>query len=152
MEFSLDALGPEPNGENRSAHHGRLRLSRTLPLLRSLRHISPPGKCSQAFDTSSSQIMRSQRLTQLVTVRKTLVRLRLRPRRPRRTIPQLHLQHDVPSPLARRNERRAKPSQRVSRQHKPLLDTHPRPLKLGAGILPSPFGLHISPRRGSTTG
>jgi hypothetical protein len=84
--------------------------------------------------------------TNNTSVRQALVRLRLRPRHPRRHQPQLRLLHDVPSPHTRRSQ--PSTTRRTRRLRlAPLLNPHNRPLQLRPRLLPPPPGLRIAHRR-----
>jgi hypothetical protein len=81
--------------------------------------------------------------TDNILVRQALVRLRLRPRHPRRHQPQLRLLNDVPSSHTGRSE--PSTTRRTRRLRlTPLLDPHNRPLQLRPRLLPSPPSLRIA--------
>lgn len=86
----------------------------------------------------------------VITVRQTLVRLRLRPRRPRRPGPKLHLQHDVPSPLAGRTT--SSGSRPHAQQLALLLHPNDRSLIQRARVLPPTIGIRVIVGRGAAVG
>jgi hypothetical protein len=84
------------------------------------------------------------------TVRKAMVRLRLRSRHPRRHQPELHLLHDVPSPHPRRSQPSTAGRPRRLRLS-PLLYPHNRPLQLSSRLLPAAPRHCIAHRRPATS-
>lgn len=89
-----------------------------------------------------------------MTVRKALVRLRLRPRSLGGLQPPFRLQHDVPTPLIRRSRRNTKPQQRkpISRLLALLLNLDTREVKFCPRILPPPTRLRELTRCRPTSG
>jgi len=74
--------------------------------------------------------------------RQAMVRLRMRPCSLRSSDPQLHLQHDVPTSLTKRNASRAKLSRLLLSLLKSLIYTHSRPKLFSARILSPPVGVY----------
>jgi len=74
--------------------------------------------------------------------RQAMVRLRVRPRSSWSSDSQLHFQHDVSTPLTKRNASRTKLPRLLLGFFKPLIYTHSRSKLFGTRVLPPSLGVY----------